>query len=215
MNERASESQPHQAPYNKPPPTHPPTHPTHPNGRGGAGPIYIHINQNVITHTPTTPTTQTPPEGELAVASAQIESHELRCLLRRVAAESTFADVFQVGVGGCSDGGGNFFGVTGLGWDGKGGYWVWCVWVCGCSDDGGGRDSGLLPCFCGYRFVLVCACLPLCVSTYSFITLKKTRLSHTHTHTTHTHKQNTPTSKQQKFSHLTTMITHKNTPQPQ
>lgn len=37
-----------------------------------------------------------PTEHELAQASARLESHELRCMLRRMAADSTFADCFQV-----------------------------------------------------------------------------------------------------------------------
>jgi len=39
---------------------------------------------------------ETQQECEVAMASARLESHELKCMLRRMASESTFADVFQV-----------------------------------------------------------------------------------------------------------------------
>ena len=39
---------------------------------------------------------ETQQECEVAIASARLESHELKCMLRRMASESTFADVFQV-----------------------------------------------------------------------------------------------------------------------
>ncbi|GAB5029429.1 Hypothetical protein NocV09_00100440 [Nannochloropsis oceanica] len=35
-------------------------------------------------------------ECQVAIAAARLESHELKCMLRRMASESTFADVFQV-----------------------------------------------------------------------------------------------------------------------
>ena len=39
---------------------------------------------------------ETQQECEVAIASARLESHELKCMLRRMDSESTFADVFQV-----------------------------------------------------------------------------------------------------------------------